>query len=44
MVTDAKKKMKQGKSGGPSGVIHKMIRADGRESYCDIRACESNHI
>ena len=30
-MTDSIKKMKQGKAGGPSGVIVEMIKAGGRE-------------
>ena len=36
MVTDAIKKMKQGKAGGPSGVIVEMIKAGGRETVTTI--------
>ena len=36
MVTDAIKKMKQGKAGGPSGVIVEMIKAGGRETVTAI--------
>ena len=31
-MTEAIKKMKQGKAGGPSGVIVEMIKAGGRET------------
>ena len=42
IVTDAIKKLKQGKAGEPLGVIVEMIKTGGRETV--IRACESNHI
>ena len=36
MVTDAIKNMKQGKAGGPSGVIVEMIKGGGRETVTAI--------
>ena len=36
MVTDAIKKMKQGKAGEPSGLIVEMIKAEGREAVTVI--------
>ena len=44
IVTETIKKMKQGKAGGPSGVIVEIIKPGGRDCYCDIRACKSIHI
>ena len=44
IVTEVIKKMKQGKAGGPSGVIVEIIKPGGRDCYCDIRACKSIHI
>ena len=40
MVTEVIKKMKQGKTGGPSGVIVEMIKAGGRETVTAI----SEHV
>ena len=36
MVTEAIKKMKQGKTGGPQGVIVEIIKAGGRETVTAI--------
>ena len=36
MVTDAIKKMKQGKAGEPSGLIVEMFKAEGREAVTVI--------
>ena len=36
MVTDAIKKMKQGKAGGPAGVIAEMVKANGTETVTAI--------
>ena len=46
MVTNAIKKMKQGKAGKPSAVIIAELSKIGgkRHSICNMRACELNHI
>ena len=36
MVTDAIKKMKQGKAGGPSGIIAEMVNVTGTETVTAI--------
>ena len=41
MVAAVINMMKQGKTGGTSGVVVEMIKAEGREI---TKACEQNHI